>query len=197
MQTILQENYKNYETEQLVLLYQKTHTDDALAEIIRRNAGLLHKWVQDYRNIPFYNDEDLMEEAKISCWKAVENYDPAREFTFTSCLRGYVQQCFNRLYYEVTRKKRYTGVEPASFEELEEINKEKSIDFEIFSDLEVREFLESLEGKVQEIAIHLLQGYTKSEIARHFNIKPASVTYHCRRLEALAVNYFETYKLIS
>lgn len=190
MQRVLQEIYKNYETEELVAIYQSTHKEDMLQEIIRRNNGLLHKWVWDYRNIPYHSEEDLLEEATIALWQAVEHFEIDREYNFSSCLKGYIKQRFNRLYNEATRKKRYTGQEPTSWEELEEINKEKSVEFELLSDLSVKEFINALEGKVQEIAVLLFYGYSKSDVAMIFDIKPASVTYHCKRLERLAIEYF-------
>lgn len=187
----MQEKYRNHETEQLVLLYQNTHSEDTLAEIMRRNNGLLHMWVRDYSNIPYYSEEDLLEEGYIALWRAVDNYSLGRGVTFSTYLKTVVKQHFNRIYTEATRQKRFKGAEPTSWEELEEIHKEKAIDFELLSDLTVQEFIASLDGKVQEIAISLFSGYSKSDIARRLKIKPASVTYHCRRLESLAIKYFD------
>ncbi len=185
----MQENYKNFDTEELVVMYQSSHNESYLQEIIRRNNGLLHKWVYDYRNIPTYDDADLLEEGYIACWKAVEHFDPDKGYTFTSCLKGYIRQRFNRLYNEATRKKRYTGSEPVSWEDLEEINKEYSVEFDLLNDLEVREFINSLEGKVQYIAIKLLQGYSKGDIARALGITGASLTYHIKRLQQAYLAY--------
>lgn len=47
----MQETYKNYETEELVRMYQNSHNEAYLQEIIRRNEGLHNKWVNDYVNI--------------------------------------------------------------------------------------------------------------------------------------------------
>ena len=128
MERILQEKYRNYETEQLVLLYQNSHDEYILREIMRRDDGLLRIWVKDYDNIPYCSYEDLLEEATIALWNAVEHFERDRGITFSSCLKGFVKQRFNRLYMEVTRKKRFTGQEPVSYESLEEIHKEASIE---------------------------------------------------------------------
>ncbi len=186
----MQEIHINYATEELVMMYQSSHSESYLQEIISRNNGLLRIWVQNYSNIPFYDSEDLLEEGYIALWQAVEGFDLARGYTFSSCLKGYLKQHFNRLYNDATRKKRYTGSEPTSWEELEEIHKESSMQYDFLSDMDVREFINSLDGKVQYIAIKLLEGYSKVDISRALGIAPASVTYHFKRLERLAIEYF-------
>ena len=186
----MQETYKNYATEELVGMYQSSHNEAYLQEIMRRNNGLLHKWVWDYRNIPYHDDEDLLQEGYIALCKAVEDYDPARGVVFSTCLKGYVLQGLNRLYNEATRQKRYTGSELVSYEELEEINREGSVDFELLSDIAVQEFLSSLDGKVQYIAINLLEGKSKGDIARSLGITNATLTYHIKRLQSITIEYF-------
>ena len=126
----------------------------------------------------------------IACWQAVEHFDPNKGYAFTSCLKGYIKQRFNRLYNEATRQKRYTGSDLVSYEELEEINREGSVEFELLNDMAVQEFLSSLEGKVQYIAIHLLDGDTKGDIARSLGITPASLTYHIKRLQQAYTTFF-------
>lgn len=186
----MQETYKNYEIEELVAMYQSTQNEVYLQEIFRKNEGLLRMWVWDYRNIPQYDDEELLEEGYIACWQAVEHFDPAKGYAFTSCLKGYIKQRFNRLYNEATRQKRYTGSDPVSWEDLEEINKEGSVEFELLNDMAVQEFLSSLEGKVQYIAINLLEGKTKGDIAKGLGITPASLTYHIKRLQQAYIAFF-------
>ena len=186
----MQETYKNYATEELVGMYQSSHNEAYLQEIMRRNEGLLHKWVNDYTNIPYHDEADLLEEATVALWRAVEGYDPARGVFFSTCLKGYVLQALNRLYNEATRQKRYTGSDLVSYEELEEINREGSVDFELLSDIAVQEFLGSLEGKVQLIAVSLIEGKTKGDIARGLGITPATFTYHLKRLQSLTIEYF-------
>jgi RNA polymerase nonessential primary-like sigma factor len=187
----MQEIYKNYETEELVVLFQKSHNDTYLQEIIRRNKGLIHRWVICYNNIPFYDIEDLVEESYIALWRAVESFAVSKGYTFSTYLKGCVKQRLNRLYNEATRRKRFVGSEPYSYDDLKEINKEVSTDFELFNDLEVKEFISSLDEKAQYIAVKLLEGYTKGDIAKALGITPASTTYHIKRLENLAVEYFE------
>lgn len=172
---------KGIETEELVVMYQNTHDEEYLQEILRRNKGLLHTWAYDYRNIPFYEIEDLEAEGTIALWKAVESFDPSRGVRFTSSLKGFVRQSYNRLYKEVTRAKRYDGSEPASYEELEDINKE-GFKVDDYTELEIKEFIDSLAGTAQTVAVLLLEGFSKSDIARELKITPASTTYHIKRL---------------
>lgn len=186
----MQETYMNFATEELVGMYQSSHNEDYLQEIMRRNRGLLHKWAYSYNNIPYLDEEDLLEEGYIACWKAVSKYNIERSVTFSTFLKVTVHQHYNRLYNEVTRKKRFAGAEPISYEALEDIHKESYIEFELLSDLEVREFISSLDGKVQYIATMLLDGYTKGDIARALGITPASTTYHIKRLEKLVIEHF-------
>lgn len=173
---------KGLETEELVVMYQNTHNEEYLQEIIKRNEGLIHQWAFDYRNIPFYEIEDLKAEATVVLWKAVENFDSSKGVRFTTCLKGYVRQAYNRIYKEATRAKRYDGSEPASYEELEDINKER-FTVSDYKEAEVREFIESLAGTTQTVAVLLLEGFSKSDVARELKITPASTTYHLKRLQ--------------
>lgn len=192
----MQDIYRKYETEELVALYQSTQREEYLQEIIRRNAGLFHSWAYQYRNIPNYDEDDLTEEMYIACWKAVGGYDPARGVAFTTCLKGYVIQRLNRIYREATRKKRHTGTELASYEELAEINKDGvsgssfSIECKDFSEIEVREFLESVSGTVKDIAVMLYDGMSKGEIAKNLGVTPATTSYHIKRLQQACIAYF-------
>lgn len=192
----MQDIYKRYETEALVVMYQSSKKDELLQEIFNRNAGLFHNWAYQYRNMPHYDMDDLTEEITIACWKAVEGYDPARGVTFTTCLKGYVVQRLNRLYNEVTRKKRYTGTDNASYEELVEIHKDGvsgksfSVEFEELSQIEVEEFLESISGTVKDIAVMLYKGMTKGEVAKALGVTPATTTYHIKRLQQAYIAYF-------
>ena len=70
----MKRNYTDYETEELVVMYHSTQQEEYLQEIIFRNSGLLHKWAWDYRNIPQIEQEDLIEEGYIACWRAVSKF---------------------------------------------------------------------------------------------------------------------------
>lgn len=186
----MQETYKNYATEELVVMYQSSHNESYLQEIIRRNKGLLHKWVQSYSNIPFYDMEDLLEEGYVALWKAVEHFETDRGYTFSSCLKGYIKQCFNHLYTEVTRKKRYTGSTAVSWEELIEINRETSIEDNYLEYIELEELLGSLDGKLKTIAIYLYNGYSKFEISKLLGITPATTSYYIKRLRSFVTKHY-------
>lgn len=172
---------KGLDTEKIIVMYQNTHNEEYLQEILKRNEGLIHQWAFDYRNIPSYGREDLEAEANIALWRAVESFDPSRGMKFTSCLKGWIKQAYNRIYNEATRAKRYDGSEPASYEELEEINLEK-FTVDDYTEAEIREFIDSLAGTTQTVAVLLLEGFSKSEVARELKITPASTTYHVKRL---------------
>lgn len=142
--------------------------------------------------------EDLIEECHIACWKAVNAFDPTRGYSFTTCLKGCVNQSLNRLYNEATRKKRFTGSEHISYEELVDINREGgteadssfTIECKDYSSLEVREFLDSISGTIKDVAVMLLDGFSKKEVAVALNCTPATVTYHIRKLQSAYVGYF-------
>lgn len=185
----MQEQYRRYKTEELVEMYQSSHQEDILAEIMRRNKGLFYKWGQEYCLVG-YDMEDKLSEAYIAMLRAIDTYNEAEGVMFSSYLKTCVKQAYNRIYKSQHRQKRHTEQEPLSWEGLEEIHKEKAIEFELLSDMEVQEFLSSLEGKVQYIAISLLEGKAKSDIAISLGITPASTTYHIKRLRSLAIDYF-------
>lgn len=187
----MQETHKRYSTEELVGMYKSSLNECYLQEIIRRNEGLLRMWVRDYSNIPYHDEEELLQEGYIALCKAVDNYSLERGSAFSTYLKTVVHQHYNLIYAEATRKKRYAGSPSVSYEEREEINREGSVEFDLLSDIAVRQFLSSLEGKVQYIAIKLLEGESKSSIARSLGITPASTTYHIKRLQSLTIEYFE------
>lgn len=190
MQELLKNYYQGITTEDLVLLYQQEKNEDILQEIIRRNKGLLHIWVRRYNNIPYQSEEDLLEEGLVALWKAVDTYNSEKGVAFTTYLKNVVCQHYNRIYYIETRSKRFNGSEPASYEALEEIHREGFIEFTLLEDLAVREFIDSLEGRLQEVAVCLAIGYSKSDIARSFEIKPSSVTHYVKRLQELSAKHF-------
>lgn len=52
-----------------------------------------------------------------------------------------------------------------------------------FSEIEIKEFLDSLEGRTKAIAISLYSGFKKSEVAELEGITSASVSYHVKRIQ--------------
>ena len=51
-----------------------------------------------------------------------------------------------------------------------------------YSHLELTDYIQSLSDNQRAIVEYLINGYSKTEIARALNIKPASVTYHLKSL---------------
>lgn len=186
----MKQDFSNYETEELVLKYQATQDEAALQEILIRNKGLFCKWAYQYRNIPNCEEEDLIEKLYVACWKAVESFDPASGYSFTTCLKGFALRQLNRLYNEATRQKRYNGSTSVSYEGLAEINREGgsegdryfTVEAPELSEIELREFLDSIGGTLEKVAVMLLNGDTKSEIARALKCSNATITYYVRRL---------------
>ena len=65
-----------------------------------------------------------------------------------------------------------------------------SIECKDFSEIEVREFLESVSGTVKEIAVMLYNGMSKGEIAKNLGVTPATTSYHIKRLQQAYLAYF-------
>ena len=184
----MQEKYRVFTSEELVAMYQATQDEAALQELMARNSGLIYMWIMKYRNIPHTDPEDLQEEAYITLWRAAKAYDPSKGTTFTTLLKVYVQQTFNRLYAEASRQKRYSGKEDTSYEELEEINREKA-SFDDYSGLELGEFINTLTGTGKAVATLILEGCTNGEIARVLKLTPATVSYHFKRIQKAYISY--------
>lgn len=192
----MQDLLKDYVTEDLVVMYQVTKAEEVLSEIVNRNNGLIHLWARDYQNIPNYEEEDLVEEAVISCWKAVCKFDPDKGIRFSSFLKSYVIQRFNRIYKCETRLKRYNGLEQESYEAIVELNNTgcTSCDkchHDDYSSIEINEFLMMLEGTTRKVAELLLTGFSKVEVAGELQITPASTSYHVKRIKNSYASYKE------
>lgn len=190
----MQDLLKDYVIEDLVVMYQSTKQDVVLEEIVKRNEGLIYSWARDYKNIPNYAEEDLVEEAVIACWKAVSNFNPDKGIRFSSFLKGCVTQCFNRIYQQETRVKRYNGTELESYEAITEHNDTGCANFtkchmDDYSSLEINEFLMMLDGTTKQVAELLLTGFSKVEVSGELHISPASTSYHVKRIKNSYTNY--------
>lgn len=190
----MQEKYRaftvelhDYSNEELAELFQKTQDEECLVELMQKNKGVIHLIVSSYK-ILGYDLEDLMVIGYEALWKAANCYDPSRGYTFSTCLKGFIRRELNRLYNETKRLKRGKGVEPVSYEELEEINRERAT-YDDYSGLELREFIESLSGTAKAVAQMFLDGYTTGGVAEALSITPASVSYHCKRIKAAYLAY--------
>jgi FixJ family two-component response regulator len=65
-----------------------------------------------------------------------------------------------------------------------------TLNCEDYSYLEVKEFLDSISGTVKEVAIRLMDGMSKKEIAKALEITPATISYHVGRLQIAYTNFF-------
>ena len=190
----MQEKYRiftvelhDYSNEELAELFQKTQAEECLVELMQKNKGIIYTIASSYK-ISGYDLEDLMQIGYEALWKTANHYDPSRGYAFTTCLKGFLHRELNHLYNEAKRLKRGNGVEPVSYEELEEINRERAT-YDDYSGLELREFIESLSGTAKAVAQMFLDGYTNGGVAEALSITPASVSYHCKRIKAAYLAY--------
>lgn len=179
--------------EELVKLYKESRDEEYLAEIISQNIGLINILVSSYlSSIPNSEREDLVSESYIPMLKAIEDFDEEQGFSFSTILKAYVRQHLNRLYNEATRKKRFTGSTPVSYESLIEINKEGgseldssfSVEFEDISAVEFMELLKALNlNDKEQVAVNVLMaGGTKGEVAKALKCTPATANYYFKSI---------------
>lgn len=180
--------------EELVRYYRESKNERYLAEIIRKNTPLLRMLVDPYlATIPNSEYEDLIAESYIPLVRAMEDFDEARGWAFITLLKAYVRQHLNRLYKEATRKKRYTGSTPISYEALTEINKEGGCEMDSYftvecEDVRAFEFQELLKSlhlneKEQVVVNVLMDGGTKGEVAKALNVTPATANYYFKSIK--------------
>ena len=157
--------------EMLVRNYKESRKEEYLAELIKKNTPLLRILIEPYLStIPNSEYEDLVSESYIPMLKAIDDFDEARGLAFITLLKAYVRQNLNRLYNEVTRKKRYNGSTSISYEALTEINKEGgceldssfTVECEDITYFEFTDLLRSLNlNEKEQIAIAVCRGGVK------------------------------------
>ena len=183
-----------YTNEELVKRYKESGNEKFLEELINKNTPLLRLLVDPYlATIPNSEYEDLIAESYIPMLKAIDDFDESRGLAFTTLLKAYVRQNLNRLYNEATRKKRYIGSVPASYEALTEINKEGgceldsyfTVECEDVRDFEFQDLLRSLNLNEREwIAVNvLMDGGTKGDVAKALNCTPATANYYFKSIK--------------
>lgn len=190
----MQEKYRaftvelhDYTNEELAELFQKTQAEECLVELMQKNKGIIYTIASSYK-ISGYDTEDFVAVGYEVLWKAANHYDPSRGYAFTTCLKGFLHRELNHLYNEAKRLKRGKGVEPVSYEELAEINRERFSEDD-YSGIYLDEFLSTLSDTTHKVASLILDGLTNGEIAKALGIAPASVTYHYKRIKAAYLTY--------
>lgn len=190
----MQEKYRaftvklhDYSNEELVELFQKTQAEECLVELMQKNKGIIYTIASSYK-ISGYDLDDLMQIGYEALWKTANHYDPSRGCAFTTCLKGFLHRELTRLYNEAKRLKRGKGVEPVSYEELAEINRERFSEDD-YSGLYLDEFLSTLSDTTHKVASLILEGLTNGEIAKALGIAPSSVNYHYKRIKAAYLTY--------
>lgn len=183
-----------HNNEDLVRSYKESGNEIFLEELIQKNTPLLRILVEPYlATIPNSEYEDLIAESYIPMLKAIEDFDEARGLAFTTLLKAYVRQNLNRLYNEATRKKRYIGSAPISYEALTEINKEGgcemdsyfTVECEDVRDLEFQDLLRSLHlSEKEQVAVNILMDRgSKGDVAKALNCTPATANYYFKSIK--------------
>lgn len=183
-----------HNNEDLVRNYKESGNESFLAELIKNNTPLLRILVEPYlATIPNSEYEDLIAESYIPMLKAIEDFDEARGLAFTTLLKAYVRQNLNRLYNEATRKKRYTGTAPLSYEALAEINKEGGCELDNYftaecddvRDIEFQDLLRSLHlNEKEQVAVNILMdGGSKGAVAKALSCTPATANYYFKSIK--------------
>jgi len=180
---------KEMSNEKLVVMYRESNDEMVLQELITKNTGLLNILANSYvSSIPHSELEDLVSESYIAMLDAIKDFDENRGFNFSTLLKTYVRQRLNKIYYTETRKKRFTGSIPCSYEGLVEINKDGDTSFTVecedITSVEFENLLSTMDfnDKEQIVVNILMSGGSKGDVAKYLNIAPASVTYYIRRI---------------
>ena len=180
--------------EALVRNYKESGNEKYVEELIRKNTPLLRVLVEPYLStIPNSEYEDLIAESYIPMLKAIEDFDETRGLAFITLLKAYVRQNLNRLYNEATRKKRYIGSVPVSYEALTEINKDGgceqdnyfTVEYEGAWDFEFLDVIRSLHlNEKEQIAVNILMdGGSKGDVARALKCTPATANYYFKSIK--------------
>ncbi|MFI3225783.1 MAG: sigma-70 family RNA polymerase sigma factor [Clostridia bacterium] len=190
----MQENYRtftvelhSYTNEELVEFFQTTQKEEYLKELMTKNRGIIYNVATTY-SIPAHDLEDLMEIGYIALWEATKHYDKNRGFAFTTALKGFLKQRYNRLYNEAYRMKRGNGEKSLSYEELDSINKE-SYSTDDYSNIYIGSFFSTLADTTRKVAELLFEGLSKSDIARLLECTPATISYHVKRIQTAYALY--------
>lgn len=185
--TVFTVELHDYTNEELVEFFQSTQKEEYLKELMVRNSGIIYNVAVTY-SIPAHTLEDLMEIGYIALWEATKHYDRERGFTFTTALKGFVRQSYNRLYNEAYRKKRGAREQVISWEGLEEIDRE-GYSCDDYSDLYIADFLKMLTGTTKKVAELIVEGLSKGDIAKALSCTPATINYYLKKIRVAYISY--------
>jgi RNA polymerase nonessential primary-like sigma factor len=183
-----------FTNEELVKYYKESGNETFLEDLIKQNTPLLRILVEPYLStIPNSEYEDLISESYIPMLKAVDDFDESRGLAFSTLLKAYVRQNLNRIYNEATRKKRYTGSAPISYDVLTELHKEGgceldgyfTVECEDVKDIEFFDLLRSLHlNEKEQVAVDVLMGGgSKGDVAKALNCTPATANYYFKSIK--------------
>ena len=186
--------YTGLTNEELVRNYKESGDEGYLGELIKKNTPLLRLLVEPYlATIPNSDCEELIADSYLPMLKAIEDFDESRGLAFTTLLKAYVKQNLNRTYNMATRKKRYMGSDPLSYEALTEINKDGGCTMDSYftaecedvRDFEFQDLLRSLQlNEKEQVAVNILMdGGSKGDVARALNCTPATANYYFKSIK--------------
>jgi len=66
-----------------------------------------HMMIRKFSNIYGYEYDDLLQEARIECWKALNDYDESQSVKFNTYFFVRLKNRYRKLYQESIRKKEY------------------------------------------------------------------------------------------
>lgn len=181
---------KEITTEQLVLTWQETGDNDILKQIMDNMRGLIYQYTLKYNNIPYLDKQDLESELSIALLNALKKYDINKGAKFsTFCCRCFDQH-MNRLYRQLTSKKRFdpNRVENSYEDTIENHLRDKidnNGDLQLtgvcmeYAEVDLMNSLEQcgLTNNEYILAVLITEGYKAKEIAEYLGITPAGITW--------------------
>lgn len=200
MKTIIVEQLRELNNEELVELYQTTESnylqDDILTQLLYNNEGLMVKIADKYRNIPNIDWVDRRGELNIALLRAVKDFKVELGFKFITLLRKYCIQAMDKQYEIQTRGKRFNAeMKLSSYEVMLELQKDGGEEIELelendsYADFEFIHYIKSLPLSDNEMKVCFLlgKGESKSDIARMLGVSPTMITKYMKKIRSQMV----------
>ncbi len=178
----------DYCNEELVELFQTTQQEVYFKELMVRNSGIIRSIAISYSIDSYFDLDDLMSIGYEELWRATKYYKNGKGAKFTTFFSKFVRQKYNRLYDSANKVKRKTDEPVLSYDNLEDINKERG-EADDYSHLFISEFFKGLTGVTKEVAELLSRGFSKGDIAKALECTPATVSYYVKRIQTAYTAY--------
>ena len=181
------------EIEQTVIAYRAGGKDEkylkSLMDDVEKLIILIAKpYLESIHGIEL---EDLVQDGYIVLMRVIEDYSLSKGCRFSTVLKTYLQQKYNRIYNHSKRKCRDNGSQPDSLERLQESNKDGEIEDNYFSvdcsdykSVEFKELLEKIDFTEKEKVVVnvLMEGGSNGDCAKALDITPSSITYYFKKI---------------